>query len=142
VAGLAPNTAITLTVLRDGKPVSVSATVIERESEKARAARSSREGGDRTASLGMTVAPLTPRVASELDLPRTEKGLVITDVDPAGVAADAGLQPGDVVKKVNGQDVQSVAELRSALATRKDAPALVLVSRNGATIFVALPHLS
>jgi serine protease Do len=83
---------------------------------------------------------LTPRVAAELELPRTERGLVITDVDPSGVAADAGLQPGDIVKKVNGQEVQSVADLRSALATRKDAPALVLVSRNGATVFVALPH--
>jgi Do/DeqQ family serine protease len=142
VAGLAPNTAITLSVLRDGKPLSVSATVVERESEKARGARPGRDEGDRAASLGMTVTPLTPRVASELDLPRTEKGLVITDVDPAGAAADAGLQPGDVVKKVNGQEVQSVADLRSALSTRKDAPALVLVSRNGATVFVALPHAS
>ena len=137
-----PNSAITLTVQRGGKAMSVSATVIERESEKARAAGSGGEDGDRAASLGMTVTPLTPRVASELDLPRTEKGLLVTDVEPAGAAAEAGLQPGDVVKKVNGQEVQSVADLRSALATRNDAPALVLVSRSGATVFVALPHAS
>ena len=140
VAGLAPNTAIKLTVVRDGKPMSLSATVVERESEKARASRSGGAEGDHAASLGMKVTPITPRVASELDLPSTEKGLVITDVDPDGAAADAGLQPGDVVKKVNGQEVQSVADLRSAIATRKDAPALMLVSRNGATIFVAVPH--
>jgi Do/DeqQ family serine protease len=140
VASLAPNTAITLLVVRDGKPTSVSATVTERASEKARASRAGGDDGDRTAGLGMTVTPITPQVASELDLPRTEKGLVITDVDPSGVAADAGLQPGDLVKKVNGRDVQSVQDLRSALEARKDAPALVLVSRNGATVFVALPH--
>ena len=140
VASSAPNTAISLTVLRDGKPLSLSARLVERESAKARASRSGGDDGDRAASLGLTVTPLTPRVASELELPRTEKGLVITDVDPAGVAADAGLQPGDVLKKVNGRDVQSVQELRSALEARKDAPALVLVSRSGATLFVALPH--
>ena len=38
-------------------------------------------------NLGMAVTPLTPRMASELDLPRTETGLVVTDVDPSGVAA-------------------------------------------------------
>jgi serine protease Do len=140
VAGLAPNTAVTLTVMRDGKSTSLAARLVEREAEKARASRGGDETGDHASRLGMSVTPLTPRIASELDLPRADKGLVITDVDPAGAAADAGLQPGDVLRKVNGQDVQSVADLRAALDTRKDAPALVLVSRNGATVFVALPH--
>ena len=40
VAGLAPNTAIKLTVVRDGKPMSLSAKVVERESDKALASRS------------------------------------------------------------------------------------------------------
>ena len=140
VAGLAPNTAVTLKVLRDGKPTSISATVIERESDKARASRSNGDDGEHTRGLGMSVTPLTPRVAAQLELPKSEKGLVITDVDPAGIAADAGLQPGDVVKKVNGREVETVQDLRTALDTHKDAPALVLVSRNGATVFVALPR--
>ena len=88
---------------------------------------------------GMAVTPLTPRIASELDLPRTETGLVVTDVDPSGVAAEAGLQPGDVVKRVNGRDVKSVPELRAALAARRDGPAMVLVARDGGSLFVALP---
>ena len=87
----------------------------------------------------MTVTPLTPEVASELELPRTEKGLVVTEIDPAGVAAEAGLQPGDVLKRVNGREVRSVSDLRAAIATRRDGPALVLVARNGGSLFVALP---
>jgi len=63
----------------------------------------------------------------------------VTDVDPSGVAAEAGLQPGDVVKRVNGRDVRSVPELRAALSARPDSPAMVLVSRNGGSLFVALP---
>jgi hypothetical protein len=44
-----------------------------------------------------------------------------------------------VLKRVNGREVKSVPELRAALASRRDAAALVLVSRNGSSLFVALP---
>jgi S1-C subfamily serine protease len=138
VASLTPNTAITLTVLRDGGTRSLTARVVEREMRSARA-DSPDEGEEPTGTLGMSVTPLTPRIASELELPRTESGLVVTEVDPSGVAADAGLQPGDVLKRVNGREVKSVPELRAALASRRDAAALVLVSRNGSSLFVALP---
>jgi serine protease Do len=138
IAGQRPNTEVSLTVLRDGKPTSVKAHLVEREATIARAERGG-DGGE-NGPLGMTVAPLTPSVASELELPRNETGLVVTGVEPGGVAAEAGLQPGDVLKKVNGRDVTSVPELKSALSARRDAPALVQVHREGTTLFVALPN--
>ena len=88
----------------------------------------------------MAVSPLTPQVAEELELPRTETGLVVTDVDPAGVAASVGIQAGDVIKRVNDREVTTVPALRAAMATRTDKPALVLVNRRGASLFVALPR--
>jgi Do/DeqQ family serine protease len=140
VASTPPNTTLALTVRRDGQPVSLSARVVEREATTARRGRSGEDDADRAGTFGMTVAPLTPQVASELELPRTETGVVVTEVDPGGVAAEAGLQPGDILKKVNGREVRDVPELRAALDARRDAPALVLVSRGGASVFVALPH--
>jgi len=139
VASLAPNTAITLAVRRDGSTTTVSARLVEREPDIARVSRPGTADEDRTANLGITVTPLTPRVASQLDLPRSETGLVVMEVDPSGAAADAGLQPGDVVKRVNGREVRTVPDLRSALESRRDAPALFLVTRNGASLFLALP---
>jgi serine protease Do len=88
----------------------------------------------------MAVSPLTPQIADELELPRNETGLVVTDVDPAGVAASVGIQAGDVIKQVNERDVPTVAALRAAIATRTDRPALLLVQRHGASQFVALPR--
>jgi serine protease Do len=88
----------------------------------------------------MTLEPVTPRIAEQLELPRTTRGLVITDIDPAGRAAAAGLHEGDVIKAVNGQDVDSVPALRSALRAQSTRPALMLVSRGGADTFVALPR--
>ena len=53
----------------------------------------------------MTVQPLTPEVARELELTGRREGVVIREVDPDGAAAAAGLQPGDVIVQVNGQAV-------------------------------------
>jgi serine protease Do len=138
VAGTKPNTAVTLGVLRDGTTKTLTATLVERESGAA--ARAERgEGEEPTAGLGMSVTPLTPELAAQLELPRTEKGIVVTEVEPSSVAAEAGLRAGDVVTRVNGHDVQSVPELRKALDEKRNAPSLVRVIREGANLFVALP---
>ncbi len=47
----------------------------------------------------MSVTPLTPQIAEQLELPRTASGVVVTGVDPAGVAASAGIREGDVIKR-------------------------------------------
>jgi S1-C subfamily serine protease len=74
-----------------------------------------------------------------MDVPASSAGVVVTDVDPDGVAANAGVQAGDVIKRVNGREVSSVASLRTALNGVSGKPSLMLVRRQGADIFVALP---
>jgi serine protease Do len=140
IAGTTPGTAVTLDVLRDGKKQTLTATLVERESRRADARPAAGDDDHGEAGVGMTVAPVTPRIAQQLELPRDAEGLVVTEVDPSGVAASAGLRPGDLIRTVNGQAVESVSELRSALRARSDRPALVLVSRQGTDTFVALPR--
>ena len=86
----------------------------------------------------MTVQPLTPEVARELELTGRREGVVIRDVDPDGVAAAAGLRPGDVIAQVNGKAVTSASELKSALGQSTSKPALLLVARKGGDVFVTL----
>lgn len=57
-------------------------------------------------------------------------------VDPAGPAANAGIQEGDVIQEINRQPVRSVDEMRSALQKSGDRPALLLVNHKGQTIFL------
>ena len=109
-------------------------------SARSRKRRSRLETTARESGFGMAVSPITPRLAEELELPRTATGLVVTDVDPAGLGASAGVRAGDVIKSVNGQSVDAVPALRKALEARRERPALLLVSRNGADIFIALPR--
>jgi S1-C subfamily serine protease len=60
-------------------------------------------------------------------------------VNPASPAADAGLQPGDVIQQVNHQEVASVNDYTKALgASKKGGSVLLLVDRNGSTIFLAV----
>ena len=131
--------AVNLKVIRDGRPETLKATLAELPSNKEEGLSTSNDEGGKGGKFGMTVLPVTPELAERFELARGTKGVVITNVDPDGVAADTGLQPGDVIQKVNGRDVASTAELRDSLAQATDGkPALLLVSREGQSRFVTL----
>lgn len=139
IAGTKPGTTVSLKVIRDGRPETLKATLAELPSNKEESASASNDGTEGHGKFGMSVQPLTPELAERFELKGGTKGVVITGVDPDGAAADTGLQPGDVIQKVNGQDVTSTAELRDSLAKVTDSkPALLLVSRDGQSRFVTL----
>jgi len=81
---------------------------------------------------------MTPDLAARLGLGRDARGLVITDVDPAGAAAEAGLQPGDVIDQINRQPVRSMDDLKSALARAGSQPLLLLINRRGSSAYMTL----
>jgi serine protease Do len=94
------------------------------------------DGPDRT-GIGLAVEPLTPEKARRLGVD-ADTGLLVTNVDPSGPAADAGLQRGDVIEEVEGTPVKSVAELRSELSRAGDRPALMLVRRGESSLYLTL----
>ena len=140
VAGTHPGTTVAVDVLREGRRETVSARLVERASASDEAAGADDGHGEDQAGLGLTLSPLTPPLRDELELPRGTSGLVVTDVDPSGAAASAGIRPGDLIEKVDGHDVRSVGALRQALSGRDGKPALVLVKRRGTSLFLALPE--
>ncbi len=77
------------------------------------------------------MAPLTPEAAARAGIRGDVQGLLVQDVDPDGRAADAGIQPGDVIVEVNRKSVASVDELRAAVRSTADRPLLLLVHRAG-----------
>ena len=136
IAATRPGTTVTLDVLRDGKPQQVKATLDELAAE-----REDRGGEGRAeprGKFGMTLQPLTPELARQLELPRTATGVVIADVDPSGAAAAAGLREGDLIEQVNGREVKTVADVQAALDAASNRPAVLLINRQGTTVFVPL----
>jgi serine protease Do len=136
VAGLQPGSRVELQVLRGGKPQTLTLTLGELAP-----ARGPSDDADQPAErdgtgFGMSVQPLTREQARQLELDATS-GVVVTDVQASGRAADAGLRRGDVITEVDRKDVDTVDTLRSLLKAG-NRPALLLVHRDGATLYLTL----
>ena len=137
IAATKPGSTIALQVMRDGRTSEMKATLAEGDAGKA--GRRGAEGTEReSGKFGFTVEPITPEIARELDLDRNTKGVVISDVDPSGAAASAGLREGDVIQQINGSAVRSGEDVRTALSAANDKPAVLLIVREGRASFVPL----
>jgi serine protease Do len=146
IASTAPDADVTLTVVRDGREQQVTARLGEFKPPTERGDGTTGDGagngGASTGRLGVTVEPLTADIARQLNLPAGKQGVVVSEIDPAGPAAEAGLQRGDVIEQVNRQPVRSAADVTGALVRSGARPALLLVTRvthgQAATIFVTV----
>jgi serine protease Do len=89
--------------------------------------------------LGLAVQTLTPELADNLSLDKSLKGVVVTQVEPGGPAAEAGLRRGDVILEVNRKPVKNcVAYQKAVRETGRARCLLFLVRRGDNTIFLAL----
>jgi Do/DeqQ family serine protease len=143
VAQTAPGTEIKLTVSRDGKETDLNVTLDEFKTADSKNP-SGGTGGDNgngpsgeNGKLGLTLEPLTDRMAKQLGVDGGS-GLVVTDVDPSGPAAEAGIDQGDVILEINRKAVNSVADARAALDGAGGRPVLLLISRRGQTIYLTV----
>ncbi|MDR5764295.1 MULTISPECIES: DegQ family serine endoprotease [unclassified Caballeronia] len=132
VAGLAPGTSAKVTVWRDKSAKDLSVTIGALKDTKTASAKtgSGDESSAQDARLGVAVRPLTPEERQNDSLSR---GLLVQQA--GGAAANAGIQPGDVILAVNGQPVTSVQQLKSMVQHAGDSIAL-LIQRDDAQIFV------
>ena len=132
VSSTSPGSDLAVTVLRDGREQQLHAKVGEMTSGAGRSkAEDSGGAAPPSGRLGITVVPLTSEIASQLGLGRGEQGVAVAAVDPAGAAADAGIEKGDVIQKVNGRPVHTAEEVRGAIGEPTDRPMLLLVNRRG-----------
>ncbi|REJ78783.1 MAG: DegQ family serine endoprotease [Acidobacteria bacterium] len=143
VAGTLPGTTVKLTILRDGKEQQVDVRLGEFKTETAgseeRGAQEPRtEEPNDGGKLGISLSPLTPEAAERLNIPTEVRGLVITEVDQGGPAAEKGLRRGDVIVEINRELVGTLSEARTAIAKSGDRAVLLLVSRRGQTFFVSV----
>jgi S1-C subfamily serine protease len=140
IARTAPGATVMLAVERNGREEQVKATLGEftQQAENQNPQGDQGTTGRQTGKLGFSVTPLTPDVATQLGVNRNTQGVVVAQVDPSGPAADAGIQPQDIIEQVNQQPVHSAADVRAALARTRTRPALLLVNHRGTTLFVTV----
>ncbi len=80
--------------------------------------------------LGVELHRLTPELQRHFGVP-SEAGLLVAAVRPHSPAAEAGIDVGDVLTAIDGQDVQTVSEVRRALAKRTGGTVQLEIYRNG-----------
>jgi serine protease Do len=137
ISRTAPGTAVKLTVQRAEGPKEVTVTLGELPGQdKNDDGEPDLRGGNRSPLQGVSVENLDAQTARQLQLSPTTKGVVVTDVDVASTAYEAGLRRGDVIQSVNRKPVASVSEFETAVG--RGGSVLLLVNRGGATRFVVV----
>ena len=137
---------IEVRLLRDGQPKTVSVKVEEQPRQFGTTRvpvprRLERElDGVTIDKVGVEAVDLTPELAESLGYKEQARGAVVARVDPAGLAADAGIQRGMLITKVDKQVIKSAKELRDALdaAALEQGMLLQVQTPQGGTSFVLL----
>jgi serine protease Do len=138
ISGMPPGTTVNLTLLRKGaeKTISIKLGQLPNEREARAELRSKDESGTEVPRLGLTLAPAGSVAGSG------SEGVVVTNVDPNGLAADHGFKTGDVILDVGGKKVGNPGEVRDAIRdAQKGGKSTVLMrvkSGGEGTKFVAL----
>jgi len=127
VGNMAPGTKVAIEVWREGKPVTLTATIGSFDNGE-KVASASPSGGTHQ-KLGLSVRPLTSDEKQEVG----HGGLVVENVN--GPAALAGIQPGDVIISVGSSKVTTVEGLQRSVEKAGKNVAL-LIERNGQKLFV------
>ena len=139
IGGLEPGNAVKLDVLHQGKDSVINLTLGELPNAREAQADSGNAGPTRgvdVPKLGMTIAPAGSVAGAG------KSGVVVTNVDPNGAAAEHGFKEGDVILEVAGKSVANPGEVRDALKnarTDNKNNVLMRIRSGDASHYVALP---
>jgi serine protease Do len=135
VGATKPGTKVTLNVWRKGANRDVPLTITELEQEKTAKKEERKPKPDQPANtLGLVVSNLSDAQKKEL---KVDGGVLVDSSE--GSAARAGLRPGDVILRLNNNDVKDAAQfamLVSKIEPKKNV--VVLVRRGEASQFVLI----
>ena len=140
VAGISPGTNVKVSAVRDGKEQNFQVALAELPETKQPQSEDETEGAAAPASgkFGLTLQNLTADAAQRFGLDANDQGLLVTRVNSSGVAADAGIRQGDLIQEVNRKPVRTVADFSAALQQSGNRPALLLIKRRDAVVYVTL----
>ncbi|MDI6004069.1 DegQ family serine endoprotease [Cobetia marina] len=133
VGASSPGDSLKLSILRDGKRQTLQAKVGHwpgSDQDEIAAASNDKQG------LGIAVTELGKAALADMNL---DNGVKVLEVDPQGVAAEAGITAGDVLVELNQQPLTSVQSLRDVVAKLPaDRPVSLRLVRNGRPLYIAL----
>jgi serine protease Do len=139
VAGIKPGQTATLGVFRDGSEKTVTLAIAKMPDRKVTENKPGVEPDHGAAPLGLTLAPAAAVVGEGTP------GVMVTDVNPDGPAAEHGVRTGDVILDVAGKAVNNPSDVRDAVNAARSAgkqAVLMRVKSGDRARYVALPLAS
>lgn len=136
VARVDPGETATIKVLRDGQEKTLKVKVGELPGDPtvAKAAAAPDEG----TLNGVGVADLDSKNRRQFNIPESVEGAVITQVEPDSAAAEAGLQPGDVILEINRKSVSDAESAVKLTEKADDKTTLLKIWSKGGSRFVVV----
>jgi len=134
VGATRPGATMPLTVMREGKQRKLDVKLGKLEDREVKLAANG-DGSPQGGTLNVVVSDLTDAQRQQLGV---EQGVLVRQVGP-GAAADAGVQPGDVLLQIDGKRVDNAEQLRKLAADLPTGKSVaVLVKRGEFSMFLAL----
>lgn len=128
------NETVKVTVIRNGKKKRLKVTIGELDDAKLQASGGS-SAAPKPGKLGLVLKALTDAQRKKLDV---ENGLRVERV-LKGPAANAGVKAGDVIRQLNGTDVESLEQFKAVVDDiEAGSTVAVLVVRGGNPLFIAM----
>lgn len=147
ITGFSPKTTVQLKVIRDGKPKNLTLVTesMPRENAKTKTSASSRSDQSNEQSiewLGATFHNATAAMKQQYEIQDPSNGVIVLNVPADSLAADAGLQEGDMIRSVNKTTIKNVGSLKTLTSSVDTKKGLVMdVFRQGRWFYLTYKSL-
>jgi Do/DeqQ family serine protease len=131
VSNLEPGSRVEFAVIRNGQPLKLTARITVRDDESVASS---------SGALwpGFALAPMSGDIRAQLNLDANAGNLVIINVEQGSPAQIAGLSQGDVVRKLNGNEVKTLAEFYRAFNDTKSREVMLNITRQSTDLVIGL----
>jgi serine protease Do len=136
IAAMKPDSTVKLEILHNGSQETISLSVAKMPNESIAKNESNNGNSQAATTLGLTVAP-ADSVAG-----KGTRGVVVTNMNPDGPAAEHGVRTGDVILDVVGKAVNTPSDLRQAVGKARTTgkhTVLMRIKSGDSVRFVAIP---
>ena len=125
VAGVPANKQVSIELVREGRPLTLTVTIGNADNASAAANRS--EATPVGNWLGLTVE----------EVPQNQRGrnvgVLVTDVEQGSAAAEGGIMPGDIIQAINQRRVGNLGEYSAVMQQAQKHGAVAFLVRRGNT---------
>jgi serine protease Do len=136
VAGMRPGTEAKFGIFHNGSEKTVTVKLGTMPNQNTAQNEQTHSNPENTAPLGLTIAPADSVPG------KGRQGVVVTEVNPDGPAAERGIRSGDVILDVGGKAVSNPSDVRQAVSDARSSgrhDVLMRIKSGNSTRFVALP---